>query len=98
VDEDTQSKHHAWNLHQGGCDDREGLSLSPEEPGLKAFRSNMFIIQFLPTYLADSARAWLDHLPRNMIDSWENLKEIFTGNFQGTYVQHGNPWDLKSCR
>jgi hypothetical protein len=30
----------------------------------------LFIIQFLPIYLADSARAWLDHLPRNVIDCW----------------------------
>jgi hypothetical protein len=42
---------------------------------------DLFIIQFLPIYLADSARAWLDHLTRNVIDSWEDLWEIFTGNF-----------------
>jgi hypothetical protein len=29
---------------------------------------NLFIIQFRPTYLADTARAWLNHLPRNLID------------------------------
>jgi hypothetical protein len=57
----------------------------------------LFIIQFLPIYVVDMARAWLDHLPRNTIDSWEDLKEIFTGNFQGTYVQLSNPWDLKGC-
>jgi hypothetical protein len=44
------------------------------------------------------ARAWLDYLPKNTIDILEDLKEIFTGNFQGTYVQLGNPWDLKGCR
>jgi hypothetical protein len=44
----------------------------------------LFIVQFLPIYLADTVRAWLDHLPRNMIDCLEDLKEIFTGNFQGT--------------
>jgi hypothetical protein len=27
-----------------------------------------------------------------------DLKEIFMGNFQGTYIRLGNPWDLKSCR
>jgi hypothetical protein len=43
--------------------------------------NDMFIIQLLPIYLADSARTWLDHLSRNTIDSWEDLKEIFTGNF-----------------
>jgi hypothetical protein len=40
----------------------------------------IFIIQFLPIYLTDTARAWLDHLSRNTIDSWEDLKETFTGN------------------
>jgi hypothetical protein len=56
---------------------------------------DLFIIQFLPIYLADFARAWLDLLPRNVIDSWDDLREIFTSNFQGTYVRLGNPWDLK---
>jgi hypothetical protein len=42
---------------------------------------DLFIIQFLPIYLADTSRAWLDHLPKNLIDCWEDLKEIFTSNF-----------------
>jgi hypothetical protein len=29
----------------------------------------------------DMTRAWLDHFPRNMINSWEDLNEIFTENF-----------------
>jgi hypothetical protein len=40
---------------------------------------DLFIILFLPKYLDDTVRAGLDHLPRNMIDCWEDLK-IFTGN------------------
>jgi hypothetical protein len=53
----------------------------------------LFIIQSPPPpiYLADTARAWLNHMPRNLIDYWEDLKEIFTGNFLGTYVRLGNP-------
>jgi hypothetical protein len=47
---------------------------------------DLFIIQFLPIYLADTTRAWLDHLSRNTIDSWEDLKKIFTDDFQGMYV------------
>jgi hypothetical protein len=31
---------------------------------------DLFIIQFLPIYLANFARACLDHLLRNIIDSW----------------------------
>jgi hypothetical protein len=52
---------------------------------------DLFIIQFLPMYLANMARDWLDDLPRNMIDSWEDHKEIFSGNFHGTYVRPDNP-------
>jgi hypothetical protein len=51
---------------------------------------DLFIIPFLPIYLAGMARAWLDHWPRNTIHSWENLKEIFTGNFYGMYVRLNN--------
>ena len=43
-----------------------------------------FIIRNLPLFLADSARAWLEHLPSNAIQSWADLREIFVGNFQGT--------------
>jgi hypothetical protein len=59
---------------------------------------DLFIIQFLPIYLADTSRAWLDHFPRNSIDCWEDLKEIFTSNFRGKYMRFENCWDLKGCR
>jgi hypothetical protein len=41
----------------------------------RAGRANddLFTIQFLPIYVANSARAWLDHLPRNIIDRWDDL-------------------------
>jgi hypothetical protein len=29
--------------------------------------NDLFIIQFLPIYFADTSRAWLDHLPRNSV-------------------------------
>jgi hypothetical protein len=34
---------------------------------------DLFLIQFLPLYLADSVRAWLDHLPRNIVSTWDDL-------------------------
>ena len=37
---------------------------------------DLFIIQYLPLYLAKSARAWLEHLPTNSIHSWAYLKRI----------------------
>ena len=60
--------------------------------------SDAFIIRNLLLYLADSARTWLEHLPADKIACWEDLREIFLGNFQGTYECPGNSWDLKNCR
>ena len=57
-----------------------------------------FIIRNLSLFLADSARAWLEHLPSDAIQGWVDLREIFVGNFQGTYKRPGNPWDLKNYR
>ena len=57
-----------------------------------------FIIHNLPLFLANLARAWLEHLPSNRFQSWMDLKKIFMGNFQGTYKRPGNPWDLKNYR
>jgi hypothetical protein len=59
---------------------------------------DLLIIRNLPLHLADSARAWLEHLPERMIHGWVDLVRIFVGNFQGTYVRLGNSWDLRSCR
>ena len=49
-------------------------------------------------YLADSARAWLEHLPPRRIDSWAQLHDVFIGNFLGTYICPENPWDLRNCK
>jgi hypothetical protein len=48
-------------------------------------------------HLADSARTWLEHLPPSQIHNWYDLVCTFVGNFQGTYVRHGNSWDLRAC-
>ena len=47
---------------------------------------DLFIIQSLPLYLMESARAWLEHLPTDNIHSWADFKRIFVGNFvDGSY-------------
>jgi hypothetical protein len=40
---------------------------------------------------SNTTRAWLDHLLRNTIDNWEDLKENFNGSYQATYLPPGNP-------
>ena len=44
-------------------------------------QDKLFIIKNLPLHLADSARTWLEHLPRERIDSWAQLRDAFVGNF-----------------
>ena len=60
--------------------------------------NDAMIIRNLPLHLADSARTWLEHLPANQIHDWDDLVDVFVGNFQGTYVRPGTKWDLCRCR
>lgn len=47
---------------------------------------DLFIIRNLPLFLADLARAWLEHLPSDWIRNWLDLQNIIVGNFQATYM------------
>jgi hypothetical protein len=47
---------------------------------------DLFIIKKLPLYLGDSTRTWLEHLPRDKIHDWTDLRRVFVENFQGTYT------------
>ena len=57
-----------------------------------------FIIQYLPICFGENVRAWLEFLPADSIGSWADLRKVFVGNLQGTYVRPGNTWDLKNCK
>ena len=46
-----------------------------------------FIIQCLPICVGEHVRAWLEFLLPDNIRDWANLKRVFVGNFQGTYVR-----------
>jgi hypothetical protein len=41
-------------------------------------------LQFLSLHLKDNARAWLNNLTPNSIRSWEEFRQAFIANFQGT--------------
>jgi hypothetical protein len=59
---------------------------------------DLIVIKNLPLYLGDSARTWLEHLPRDKIQDWTNLRRVFVGNFQGTYTRPGKQWELRNCK
>jgi hypothetical protein len=50
---------------------------------------DLFVIKNLPLYLGDSTCTWLKHLPRDKIHDWTDLRRVFVGNFQGTYMRPG---------
>jgi hypothetical protein len=52
----------------------------------------------LPIYLGNSAWAWLEYLPKDSIQSRSDLRDVFIGNFQGTYKRPSNSWDLQNCK
>jgi hypothetical protein len=48
---------------------------------------DLFIIKNLSLYLGDSMWTWLEHLPRDKINDWTDLRRVFVGNFQGTCMR-----------
>jgi hypothetical protein len=59
---------------------------------------DLFVFKNLPLYLGDSARTWLEHLPRDKINDWTDLHRVFVGNFQGTYMRPGKLWELRNYK
>jgi hypothetical protein len=59
---------------------------------------DLFVIKNLPLYLGDSARTWLEHLPQDKIHNWTDLRRVFVGNFQGTYMRPGKQWELRNWK
>ena len=51
-------------------------------------------MKYLQLKLKGPARHWLNSLPENLIDSWEDLEGAFLNNFQGTYVRPQDADDL----
>jgi hypothetical protein len=58
---------------------------------------DLFVIKNLPLYLSDSACTWLEHLPRDKINDWTDLHQVFVDNFQGTYMRPSKQWELRNC-
>jgi hypothetical protein len=59
---------------------------------------DLFVIKNLPLYHGDSVRTWLEHLPRDKINDWTDLRLVFVGNFQGTYMRPGKQWEPRNCK
>jgi hypothetical protein len=59
---------------------------------------DLFVIKNLPLYLGDSTWTWLEHLPRDKINDWTDLRWVFVSNFLGTYMRPGKRWEMSNCK
>jgi hypothetical protein len=59
---------------------------------------DLFVTKNLPLYLGDSARILLEHLPRDKINDWIDLRRLFVENIQGTYMHLDIQWELRNCK
>jgi hypothetical protein len=59
---------------------------------------DLFIIKNLLLYLGDSTRTWIEYLSWDKIHDWTNLRRVFVGNFQCTYMRPGTQWELRNCK
>jgi hypothetical protein len=55
----------------------------------------LFIIKNLSLYLGDSARTWQEHLPKDKIHEWTDLRRVFAGNFED-HVWFEDRWMVAS--
>ena len=57
-----------------------------------------FMIQYLPIYLTDLARNWLNNLREDTIKQWADLGREFCDHFEGAYTKTDTLWDHLGCK
>src|SRR3954463_811357 len=54
-------------------------------------------VRYAPLMLQGSTRTWLNSLPRDSINCWEDFQNTFVHNFTGTYDRPNPPRQLALC-
>ena len=57
-----------------------------------------FMIQYLPIYLTDFARSWLNNLRKGTIKQWADLEKALCNHFEGAYTKPTTSYDLLGCK
>jgi hypothetical protein len=55
-----------------------------------------FMIQYLPIYLTDFARNWLNNLREGTIRRWADLEKAFCNHFEEAYTKLGTSWPMST--
>ena len=53
------------------------------------------MVNYLPIMLTPTAMNWFTSLATDSIESWEELKKVFTDNYMATCTRPGTKHDLK---
>src|ERR1043165_9643493 len=59
--------------------------------------SRRLAVRYVPLMLQGSARTWLNSLPRDSVNCWEDFQSAFVHNFTGTYDRSNLPRQLALC-
>src|SRR4051812_39128624 len=59
--------------------------------------SRRLAVRYAPMMLQGSSRTWLNSLPRDSINNWEDFQNAFVHNFTGTYDRPHLPRQLALC-
>ena len=54
-------------------------------------------VRYALLMLQGSARSWLNSLPANSVNCWQDFDDAFVRNFTGTYERPGRPRNLVLC-
>lgn len=59
--------------------------------------STLIATRYLPLMLENTARTWINNLPKNSINSWAEMKKVFIKNFERTCKRPATVEDIKRC-
>ena len=93
-------KFHAPNIEKYNGETDPKIWLVNYQLAMKAAPApdTFFMIQYLPIYLTDSTRNWLNNLREGTIKRWADLEKAFCNHFEGAYTKPGTSWDLLGCK
>ena len=83
-------------LYDGTRDPAEFLQLY--ELSIEAANDDEVMANWFPMVLKDGARSWLLNLPAGSISSWDEMRERFVANFQGTRDRPAAIGDLQHIK
>ncbi len=62
-----------------------------------AGHTDLLAAHYLPLMMEGTCRQWINTLPQDSIDSWEEMRDAFVRHFEGSYTRATTIEDLERC-